>query len=104
MKVLRAGSTEKAATCRMSLIDSLQEINDYRNNTSHNEDEDDCLQWTFTQTDLNHIMRTASLILRRGGLLSTEDSTPYNVYSKERHMLSPAMLDSHSNNIGEYIL
>ena len=49
-------------------------------------------------------MRTASFILRRGGLLSTEDSIPYNVYSKERHMLSPAILDSHSNNIGEYIL
>ncbi|CAC5394943.1 unnamed protein product [Mytilus coruscus] len=72
---LRSGSTLPAVTSRISFIDSFNETHDRRTNdreksydSGPNETNQSDVEWKFTEVDLNHIISTPSLILRREGL------------------------------------
>ena len=104
VKVLRAGSTEKSAICRMSLIDSLQKIQGNRKPPSFsNEEQTESVHWSVSESDAIHVFRTTALILRRDGLQVTEDHVPYNVHSKNKQILPMAILDKNSEEVGKYI-
>ena len=59
--------------------------------------------WKISNTDVLCILPTASLIVRRFDMLKEFDKA-YNIYLPEPKELSDAMLDSHSNECGEYLL
>ena len=105
VKLLRAGTTEKAAKCRLSLIDSLNEVQSCKTTENvHEQKREGLLNWSFSDVDVHHIYRTASLILRRNGLSIYANDNPCNMYSLERQILSPAILDEFSKSTGEYLL
>ena len=106
MKGFRSGSTTSSVVSRMSLIDPLNEIHKKLTNNKDGEQhvEFDNLGWEINQVDSNHILRTADLILRRGGLSTCSEWTPYNVYMPVKVALPCSILDIHSFKAGEYLI
>lgn len=89
----------------MSLVDSLEEVLEQRKSKSITFDEqEDALGWTLNSTDISHMLRATSIILRRGALLSDERLLPYNVYLKEKALLPLDILDSNSSEIGKFLV
>ncbi len=108
IKLLRSGSTEASVIRRMSLIDSLTAVSKHQASMrSFNEvveaPERD-LEWSFPETDLKYITRTANLILRRGALNSDTCDVPLNVYTHEVTVLSAGILDHNTQQVGEYLI
>ena len=59
--------------------------------------------WKITARDVKYIIRGASLIVRRDGLLD-RCNVPYNLYTPTKVELSAAMLDKQSERCGEYLV
>ena len=105
VKGFRSGSTISSVTARMSLIDSLNEATNSRNESAFSEtDDEDNLGWTVTDVDLSHIYPTASLILKRCALSLQENPVPFNVYSSTPTALPPSILDCNSSGVGEFLI
>ena len=106
VKGFRSGSNLSTITCRMSLMDTLNESKHHRSYSKRSSisDQTDNLGWNITEVDENHIFPTTALILRQGGLSLEECSTPYNVYTKTPKILPSSILDIHSKDVGEYLL
>ena len=107
LKGFRSGSNIKSVTYRMSLVDIL---NDYRQKNSDDKKDQgqhtvcDNMAMKLTEVDETYIFPTAALIIRQGGLSTDENDIPLNVYSKSPVMLPKSILDSESNDTGEYLL
>ncbi|MEW8546925.1 MAG: hypothetical protein AB2693_25705 [Candidatus Thiodiazotropha sp.] len=104
LKGFRSGSTMHSITCKMSLIDTLNEGSRIRPEPSCLEVDDDNLGWSLTEVDLHHIYPTASLILRRNALSFIEQAAPFNVYAKEPTALPTAILDVNSQQVAEFLI
>ena len=104
IKMLRAGATEASVLRRMAIVDSIQAVSDiFASNTPEARSAGD-VKWNFTDTDVNHILPTVELILRRGGLCLEDDDVPYNVYAPTNMILSRSLLDICSENVGNYLV
>ena len=77
LKAFRSGSTMESVMWRMCLIDMLMEEKRQDRNTS---DKVDNLGWSITDTDLKHIYRATSLIIRKNGVSQEACNIPYNVH------------------------
>ncbi|KAH3777824.1 hypothetical protein DPMN_179272 [Dreissena polymorpha] len=109
IKGFRSISNINLVTCRLSLIDSLNETRQQRstNYLEVMEDVDDVsdkLEFELTEVDMNHILPTTALILRRGGLSMDSSQLPVNVYTKVPFVLPAAILDELSMDVGKYLL
>ena len=104
MKGFRSGSTVNSATCRMSLIDSLNETKKQKQISLDEQADDDQLGRELTETDLNHIFPTTVLILKRQAISLEENLVRYNVYSSTLLVLPTSIVDSHSDEAGKYSL
>ena len=104
LKGFRSGSTVNSATCRMSLIDSLNVTKAHQPDSNDEQDDDDKLGWELTEVDLNHIFPATSLILKQQALSLEENLVPYNVYSSTPLVLPSSILDSSSEDVGQYLL
>lgn len=107
LKGFRSGSNLPAVSCRMSLIDSLNEVKDKRRATNDDEDlidDDDVLGWELTEVDKNHIFPTADLILRKGAICMDENDIPLNVYTKNTIALPLSILDRCSKEAGVFLM
>ena len=104
LKGFRSGSTVNSATCRMSLIDSLNVTKHHQPGPHDEQDDDDKLGWELTEVDLNHIFPAAALILKRQAMSLVENVVPYNVYSSTPLVLPSSILDSCSEDVGKYLL
>ena len=107
IKAFRSGSNIKAVTCRMSLVDALNDARlkhlddaSCENGAKH----DDNLGWKITKIDESYIFPTAAMILRQGGLSTESSDIPYNVYSKTPKILPISILDSQSYDTGKFLL
>ncbi|KAL4217289.1 hypothetical protein ACF0H5_023740 [Mactra antiquata] len=103
VKGFRSGSNIEAVTCRMSLIDSLNETQKSKDSKEITTD-DDCLGMKLSQIDTNHIYPTTALILRRGALSLNESLSPSNVYTKVPLLLPTSILDVNSLDVGSFLL
>ena len=73
---------------RTSLADELSEVHKVRQEQrkqgeqakSTTVEKEDRLGWTLDENNINYILPTVLLILRRGGLDDEEVTTPVNVY------------------------
>ncbi|CAC5365991.1 unnamed protein product [Mytilus coruscus] len=65
--------------------------------------EDSNVDWALSETDLHHIIPTVALILRRNGLCLEENNYPENVYSSDKLILLPCVLDNTTSDIGKYL-
>ena len=104
IKMLRAGSTEASVLRRMAIIDSIQSVPKFFSSGTEPSRDSGEVNWNFTDTDVDHILPTAKLILRRGGLGLQEDHIPHNVYARNKTALNPSILDEQCRNVGEYML
>ena len=107
LKAFRSGSTVKSVTCRMSLLDTLNDArlsNVDDSLADNNPIDDDNLGWRITKVDESYIFPTAAMILRQGGLSTENSDTPYNVYSKTPIILPQSILDSQSYDTGRFLL
>ena len=68
------------------------------------DDVSDKLEFELTEVDMNHILPTTALILRRGGLSMDSSQQPVNVYTKVPFVLPAAILDELSMDVGKYLL
>ena len=103
LKGFRSGSTVNSATCRMSLIDSLN-VTKSQPESDIQEEDNDKLGWELTEIDLNHIFPATALILKRQGISLEESNVPYNVYSSTPLVLPSSILDTCSEDVGKYLL
>ena len=107
VKAFRSGSNIKSVTCRMSLVDTLNDAR-LRNlddsSCEHKPIDDDNLGWKITKVDESYIFPTAAMILRQGGLSTESNDIPYNVYSKTPIILPLSILDSQSYDTGKFLL
>ena len=104
LKGFRSGSSVSSATCRMSLIDSLNVTRVHQTESHTEQDDSDKLGWELSEVDLNHIFPATALILKRQGLSLVETQVPYNVYSSTPLVLPRSILDSCSEDVGKYLL
>ncbi|XP_060576230.1 uncharacterized protein LOC132733585 [Ruditapes philippinarum] len=104
LKGFRSGSNVDSVTCRMSLIDSLNETRQNTDSKLQQSQDNDKLGMDVSEVDLNHIYPVTSLILRRSALSLEESPTPCNIYTKVPLLLPPTILDSASNDVGRYLL
>ena len=67
VKGIRSGSNLSTLTCRMSLMDTLNESKHHRSYSKRSSvsDHTDNLGWNITEVDENHIFLTTALILRQ---------------------------------------
>jgi hypothetical protein len=107
-KSFRSGSTMDSVLRRTSLADDLTKVHkireEQRNPKLKNNTSEDHLGWVTNQMDINHIIPTVVLILRRGGMSLESDPTIFNVYAKVKTVLSPALLDRNGKSVGEYLI
>ena len=103
LKGFHSESSLTSIKCRMSLIDTLNEM---RQSLKLQETTvtDNNMGWRTTTTDMNHILQLTGLILRRGGLLLKANDHPINVYTKDVKLLPPCILDVHYKEIGEFLI
>jgi hypothetical protein len=105
LKSFRSGSTMESLTRRMSLVDESTTIHrHFVSPGGKTSQEKDLLGWQFTETDWKHVVPTAAVIMRRGGLSTDSNPTPYNKYAVKPLPLDPCILDSASRGSGEYLL
>lgn len=108
LRSFRSGGTLSSIIPRMALIDELNAAHQSR--TTEKESLNDSTQeiyepgFDITENDLMHIIPTAVLIIRRGALETSTNIIPYNVYNKEKTMLSTAVLDSETISVGKYMV
>ena len=88
----------------MSLIDFLNETKPHQTDTLIEQEDNDKLGWELTEVDLNHIFPAATLILKRQGLSLDNNQVPFNVYSCTPLVLPSSILDSCSDDVGQYLL
>ncbi|KAH3802093.1 hypothetical protein DPMN_155762 [Dreissena polymorpha] len=103
LKGFRSGSNASSVTCRMSLIDSLNETGHPRA-CMETQVDDDQLGMELTPVDEAHIFPATALILRRNGFSTEENDTPINVYTKDPLVLPISILDTHSDGTGKFLL
>ena len=111
-KSFRSGSTMDSIIRRTSLADELSEVHKVRQEQrkqgqqakSTTVEKEDRLGWTLDENDINYILPTVLLILRRGGLDDEEVTTPVNVYRQKKTVLPISILDKNSANVGEYLI
>ena len=107
VKAFRSGSNIKSVTCRMSLVDTLNDarLRNLDDSSCENKvKDDDNLGWKITKLDESYIFPTAAMILRQGGLSTESNDIPYNVYSKTPIILPVSILDSQSYDTGKFLL
>ena len=108
LRSFRSGGTLSSVIPRMSLIDELNaaHLSRITEKSSLGGSTTPTYEPGFeiTQTDLKHIIPTAVLITRRGALATEANIIPYNVYNKEKTMLSSAVLDSETISVGKYMV
>ena len=106
LRSFRSGGTLSSVIPRMALIDELNSAHQSRTKEEHKEITTPTYEAGFemTQTDLKHVIPTAVLIIRRGGISTETNIIPYNVYNKEKTMLSSAVLDSETQAVGKYMV
>ena len=97
MKGFRTGSTMVSVMRRLALIDSLTESSPQSRQSGP-----DNLGWTINDTDIKHIIRGSSLILRKGGVTTEPGLYPHNVYLPKKTILPQAILDKLSEEVGVY--
>lgn len=106
-KGFRCGSTMDSVLRRTALADDLSKIHKIREDQRHHKPatkEPDLLGWATTEVDINYISPTVSLVLRRDGLSTENDPTPYNVYAKKKTCLPTSILDRQSKDVGEFLI
>ena len=106
LKAFRSGSNIKSVTCRMSLVDTLNDTRLRHTNDSlceNTANQNDNLGWKITKVDKSYIFPTAAMILRQGGLSTESNDIPYNVYSKTPITLLVSILDSQSYDTGKFL-
>ncbi|XP_045182551.2 uncharacterized protein LOC123541205 [Mercenaria mercenaria] len=101
LKGFRSGSNVSSITCRMSLIDSLSTEKDEKETSVKDAD---TMGFELTDVDIAHIVPTATLILRRNALRTSDDCVPMNVYAKTATVLPSTILDKCSQDVGKYLL
>ncbi|CAC5412713.1 UBE2D [Mytilus coruscus] len=104
LRGFRSGSSMTSVIGRMSLIDSFNETHQIRSKSHINSKEDSNVDWALSETDLHHIIPTVALILRRNGLCLEENNYTENVYTSEKLILSPCVLDNTTSDIGKYLI
>jgi hypothetical protein len=97
-------TTDVAVLRRMAILDSVSSVAELLHDASASPPPDSNLKWNFNDSDFIHILPTAELILRKGGLSCHQDSIPYNVYAKDVIVLSPSILDEECQSVGEFLL
>ncbi|XP_071085902.1 uncharacterized protein [Haliotis cracherodii] len=100
LKGFRSGSSLESASRRMSLIDAFNDIHSTKEKTKEN----DGVQWLFSNVDAEHIFRVVEVILRQNSLSLEACTTPFNMYSEKRSLLSREILDDDTRAIGEYLI
>ena len=106
-KGFRSGSTMDSVMRRTALADDLSAVHRIREQQRHQQSkkkDNSTVSWTTTQVDINHIVPTVLLVLRRGALSLSPDPNPYNVYAKTRTLLSPSILDENCKEVGEFLI
>ncbi|CAC5356707.1 unnamed protein product [Mytilus coruscus] len=104
LRGFRSGSSMTSVIGRMSLIDSFNETHQIRSKSHTNSKEDSNVDWALSETDLHHIIPTVALIPRRNGLCLEGNNYPQNVYTSEKLILSPCVLDNTTSDIGKYLI
>ncbi len=110
IKGFRPRATPSSVLPRMSLVDTFASFKTKNRFNSSERDvtdnSNDCAirTWRVTKKDVSHIVPTALLILRQGGLSLDPDSRPRNVYDAKKTYLSEAALDMNTYQIGEYLV
>ena len=111
-KCIRPGSSLSTILPRMCTVDEQQQVHSLRTAllagyTTESESNVDCADTTevqknaerymgkrVTSIDKMHIIRTTSLVIRRGAFTAKEDVLPRNIYHKLLPAISNCVLDS----------
>ncbi|CAC5420680.1 unnamed protein product [Mytilus coruscus] len=106
IKAFRSGATMESVIPRMSLIDSLNDVQRSitEKDNEHKEKEKslpDILGITLNSTDMVYILRITGLILRRGGISTIPNKNVYNMYEPKPDNLPESILDQHSKEADE---
>ena len=117
LKAFRPRATLSSVIPRMSLVDDYSVTSeqrasfisgDSRNSTASVSAEDNYLnkgpKWSITENDMKHIVPTAMLVLRRGGLALENNDVLSNVYAKTKTKLPAAHLDKDTYDVGKFLI
>ena len=102
----RSGSTLEAVCVRTSLADELNLLHNMRKDQRHPnaKKKKDMLGCELTPVDKNHVIPTVSMILKRNAFSTEEDERILNIYSKEKILLPPFILDVNCESVGMYMI
>jgi hypothetical protein len=106
-KGFRSGSTMESVLRRTGLADDLNKTHKLRSEQRHPgvaKADTDMLGCVISETDIKHIIPTSLIILKKNGFSSTEDPQAFNIYSKNKILLSPCILDKNCITVGKYVI
>ena len=106
-KYFRPRSTTSVIETRMKRMEEVNAMQDARSQclfpVRESANQQPHPNWKITDRDVKYIIRGASLIVRRDGLLDRCE-VPFNLYTPNKVKLSSAILDRQSQQCGEYLV
>ena len=105
LKGFRLRSTINALLPRLSLVDTYVEKHEQRQSLEENEKQDvkeeaSVYHLKISDSDMQFILPTVFLVLRRGGFSLVQDDKVRNIYANYTPVLEDSLLDRNTNDIG----